>query len=784
MSALIALVVVCLLMPGSASAAADTCTWDGSASSAWSNGANWSGCDNGGVPENGDTLIFPAGAANLTNNNDLSGLTLNEVMVSGSLYTITGNALTISSNLSYSIRFTGADNAWSIPTTYSSTTSKSIYSSANGNVVAGNIILDLSSGADMTFGTSSPSFALAVSGIVSGSTDSLIIFPDSTVSMSNTNTYTSSGTTINNGSELICNNSSCLGASTGPINMIGDAQISLYSGVTFPQDITIQSGLASPAQIFTYGNTTLSGDISMSASLALTVNSGGVAMTLSGNVSIGNSTQLTLIGSGDPANDTFDQNGGVVSGGGVLSIEGALVTLQGNNTYTGETHVNDGVLDVRHANALGSTSGNTTVYSTSTLFIPSAMTLDEDLHIAGSGASGYNGAIEMYAGNHVTISGDITLDNDATIVNSSLGFRLTLSGIISGSGDVLFTQSGSGSPITLSGTAANTYTGMTTVDGLTLELDKSNNVVAVPGDIIASANMSNPAIVDVQSLEQIANIALATLTVNGSNAANLVIGGGQHETVGGLNGNGKVFIDGTSITVNAQTDSTFGGTFNGPGNIIKDGPSAVELNGRFGDSGGGYPSAVTVNAGKLIANPQDTSFEFANWTVNGGTISGTENIGTTIMNGGIFAPGNSPGCLNVAGDLTFISSANFNVEIGGTTICTGYDHSAVSGAANLSGGVLNISSYGGFAPQAGNTFNIITAGTVNGTFNGLPNNATIIIGNTVYRINYTATAVTLTVQQILTPSLASTGLPAYTHVLAGIFIAVSVLLLKPSKIQS
>src|SRR6187402_2016960 len=46
------------------SAAADTCTWTGATNGNWSTGTNWTGCDNSGVPENGDTLVFPASAAN------------------------------------------------------------------------------------------------------------------------------------------------------------------------------------------------------------------------------------------------------------------------------------------------------------------------------------------------------------------------------------------------------------------------------------------------------------------------------------------------------------------------------------------------------------------------------------------------------------------------------------------------------------------------------------------------------------------------------------------------
>lgn len=57
--------------------------WDGSHSGYWSNPQNWSG---NVAPAAGDDLVFPAGAANLTNTNDLTSLTFNSITVTGSNY--------------------------------------------------------------------------------------------------------------------------------------------------------------------------------------------------------------------------------------------------------------------------------------------------------------------------------------------------------------------------------------------------------------------------------------------------------------------------------------------------------------------------------------------------------------------------------------------------------------------------------------------------------------------------------------------------------------------------
>ena len=71
-----------------------THTWTGAASTLWSNAANW----NGGSPA-GDAdamLVFPAGAANLINMNDISGLTITSISFTGSdHYTLSGMAITL-----------------------------------------------------------------------------------------------------------------------------------------------------------------------------------------------------------------------------------------------------------------------------------------------------------------------------------------------------------------------------------------------------------------------------------------------------------------------------------------------------------------------------------------------------------------------------------------------------------------------------------------------------------------------------------------------------------------
>ncbi|MEA2345356.1 MAG: hypothetical protein QOF63_3525, partial [Thermoanaerobaculia bacterium] len=66
-------------------------SWNGSASGNWSNPSNWSPA---GTPAASEPLVFPAGAANTTMTNDLTGLNVGTMTFSTS-YTINGNELTL-----------------------------------------------------------------------------------------------------------------------------------------------------------------------------------------------------------------------------------------------------------------------------------------------------------------------------------------------------------------------------------------------------------------------------------------------------------------------------------------------------------------------------------------------------------------------------------------------------------------------------------------------------------------------------------------------------------------
>ena len=89
--------------------AAGTRTWTGAAGDhLWSTAGNW----DAGVPASGDSLVFPAGAADLAPENDLSGLELAAVALEAGGYAVSGEAVALTGAL----ESTGT-SSWALATT-------------------------------------------------------------------------------------------------------------------------------------------------------------------------------------------------------------------------------------------------------------------------------------------------------------------------------------------------------------------------------------------------------------------------------------------------------------------------------------------------------------------------------------------------------------------------------------------------------------------------------------------------------------------------------------------
>lgn len=102
-----------------------------------------------------------------------------------------------------------------------------------------------------------------------------------------------------------------------------------------------------------------------------------------------------------------------------------------------------------------------------------------------------------------------------------------------------------------------------------------------------------------------------------------------------------------------------------------------------------------------------------------GVIAGTGTVdvtGTSFSNLGFISPGVSPGVLTWQGDVPFGTSAGLTIELGGTTVGTGHDQLNASDFTATLDGTLDVQLFGGFTPLAGDSFQILTFGSREGSF--------------------------------------------------------------------
>jgi len=179
-------------------------------------------------------------------------------------------------------------------------------------------------------------------------------------------------------------------------------------------------------------------------------------------------------------------------------------------------------------------------------------------------------------------------------------------------------------------------------------------------------------------------------TVNTSGLS-LTISGTKSTTINAaVNSSGMIHI--------AQGSTVFGGTLSNSGSLVI-------------DAGAGATVIQPYTAAGSITNDQYIQFGD---TYTGATgISGT---GSILFNGIVSTGAGSTASLNLGGSVTISSFGQFTARLGGRTRGSQYDALIVS--KNLAtSGTLQVTLTGGFAPAAGDSFDLLDWLTRDGAFN-------------------------------------------------------------------
>jgi autotransporter-associated beta strand protein len=166
----------------------------------------------------------------------------------------------------------------------------------------------------------------------------------------------------------------------------------------------------------------------------------------------------------------------------------------------------------------------------------------------------------------------------------------------------------------------------------------------------------------------------AKITLLGNGTLDLDSHSRDGVTIGGLQGDGLVFLGAVTLTVHNKPDNNFGGVISGSGSLIKGADRTLRLLNANTYSGG-----TVIRDGTLLANNTTGSATGPGPVLvkmgalgGTGTIAGDVNVGAGIPGNGAFIfPGvrfGNPGVLTILGELTFDSDGFFNCGFRATTI--------------------------------------------------------------------------------------------------------------------
>lgn len=648
-----------------------------------------------------------------------------------------------------------------VATTGSFFTATDVTNAFNGSMT-GNLS-NVSVAADTNIGIDTSNGAFIYATDIGSVTRGLVKLGTNNLTLSGNNAYT--GRTILTGGSVIVTSFGNTGDSSSPLGTNSTVEFRTGGNLTF-QGATVQSS----DKTF---------DIARADATFRADGTGVGAITLTANINPTSTVNKTLKLFGGNTNDNT-VSGNILNGaGGVLALEknntGTWV-LSGNNTFTGSTSVSAGVLIIGHANALGSTTGATTVSNGATLGFRGGISTAAEAITLTPGTSG-TAMLRNFSGNN-TWSGTIT-SNTATATNvSRIGSdagKLTLGGTVSitgsahqlvlqGDGNIEITGQITGVGIVSSATNGvgvrklandtSNYTGQTRVNGGTLEFTSIANVGATASSLgapLLADSVINLGFDTTDATMRYVGTAtdghtsdrVVRLNYTGTTTSNYAIqanGTGPLVLTSGVtaaNGSKTLTLSGTSTAANSIGVIANGGS--GVISVTKSGAGTWVLTGT-----NTYTGATTVSEGKFLINGSTATGSTVGVSADA-TLGGTGTIGGAVNVTGSLSPGASIETL-ATGTLSFANSSTLVHELNSSVSANvGSDLLKVTGDLNLTGTVgINFSDIAltDVAFDNGTVFSLInyTGAWNNGLFtlggNELADEEQFTFGLNTWRISY------------------------------------------------
>jgi fibronectin-binding autotransporter adhesin len=426
---------------------------------------------------------------------------------------------------------------------------------------------------------------------------------------------------------------------------------------------------------------------------------------------------LTVWGS----NDTII-SGAITGNGGLTKTESGMLRLSGAtaNTYAGTTTVNEGTLELAKTFLNGAILGplvigdgvggsysdvvrvmvNNQIDPSCAVSILNSGLLDLNSFASSIGSLAMTGGAITTGTGTLNLNGHVTGNADASTatISGKVNLQGFLHNFVIANGAPLVDMDVSAALSTgslgkygagtlrFSGTAANTYTGLTTVSDGMLLLGKSSDIMAVAGDL----TINSAGTVRLEANQQIADTA--TVTISGGvmdladrdetirsltmTAGNVTTGAGTLTVTNAVTTNASAItaavtgnLDLGAVTVSfniadgtAANDMEIAGTISN-GALTKSGAGTLRLSGSTPNT---YAGTTTVQAGKLVLAKSTGGAIAGSLVITGGIveaganyqISQTIGMSTSISGLGVLSMG------------TYDNSCRELIMTGGTVLAT------------------------------------------------------------------------------------------------------------------
>ena len=647
--------------------------WDGGSlvSADWTDAANWQGDV---APSPGDELFFVAGAPQTTNFNTFDPRTpFNLIAFSGHGWSVAGNAVLIPEGSAIK----AAENT-------------TAFVQLDVAVEAATLIASVEAGSTLT-----------LAGSIAGDAG-LTKAEGGTLILTAANTYT--GETVVQAGTLNVRHSQALGSVDGGTTVQGESLLELQPPVVRG----LQSSLSIEGESLTMQTT--DGIIAV----LIGIRNVGGNNVWTGGWNIEPTESPIIEPAGVPivveAGSTFAATG-VLSGVGGLHKGGlGTLILSGANTYAGVTHVDEGILNIRHSQALGS-AGSGTELMDGILELQGGINVQRESLLVHPYIEQENLIRNVSGAN--TWTGTWHFDPICPPIVTEPGSTLRMTGVLGGGGGIH--KEGAGALI-LAG--ANTFDGPVHIEEGTLRLEHSLALGSTAGGTELMAG-----VLELQGGITVANETLEIVdgtsnTIRSVSGANTWTGAWAIEPTSSPN------IEPTGCPIVVEAGSTFAASavISGAGGLLKDGLGTFILSGA-----NTYLGETRVAEGTLSVRSNTALGSTTGITeLTGGTlelqggitvaaetldiVDGTSNIrsvsGVNTWTGGwIIEPTSSP--IVVEAGSTFAASGVLSGVGGlhkdglGTFVLSGAN--TYAGVTYVAEGVLNVRSNLALGSTAGNT---------------------------------------------------------------------------------